>query len=222
MPPLCAPRSFRLRSALVLLLGLLLVLGSPAAVVRGAGTTPHTHLNGPPAGGSGALPAYPLNHTLDTAVTAVGTPPQNSGFEAAGSAVGTPHTNDDFAAASTSVGTPPQNSDFETGDLAGWTTTGAVTVQSDHTHYAKLPAAGGTLTSAAFGGDASTQALSVDVGYLTTSGYSWVKIAALTGPTYATSTALGDFYCSSCGTWATITLDATPYLVKSIKLQFSA
>jgi len=223
VPPFAAPRSFRLRGALVLLLGLLLVVGSPAArPVRGASAAPHTHLNGPPAGGSGALPAYPLNHTLDTSVSAVGTPPQNSGFEAAGAAGGTPPRNDDVATASTSVGTPPQNRDFESGDLSGWTTTGAVTVQSDHSHYAKLGSAGGTLTSAAFSVDPSAQALSVDVGYLTTSGYSWVKISALTGPTYATSTALGDFSCSSCGSWATVTLDATPSLGQAITLQFSA
>jgi YD repeat-containing protein len=69
--------------------------------------------------------------------------------------------------------------------------------------------------------DSSTQALSVDVGYLTTNGYSWVKVFALTGPTYATSTALGDYSCSGCGTWTTITLDPTAYLGQSIKLQFS-
>jgi len=191
MSPFHGPHSRRVAAALALLCGLLLVVGSPAVVVvRGAGTRPHSRLNGPPSSGSGALPAHPLNHTLDTAPSAVGTPPQNSGFE--------------------------------TGDLSGWTTTGAVTVQSDHTHYAKLGSAGGTLTSAAFSVDPSAQALSVDVGYLTTSGYSWVKISALTGPTYATSTALGDFSCSSCGSWATVTLDATPSLGQAITLQFSA
>jgi len=207
----------------LIVLGLLLVVGSPAArPVRGASAAPHTRLNGPPAGGSGALPAYPLNHTLDTSVSAVGTPPQNSGFEAAGAAGGTPPSNDDFSTASTSVGTPPQNRDFESGDLSGWTTTGAVTVQSDHSHYAKLGSAGGTLTSAAFTVDSTAQALSVDVGYLTANSYSWVKIYALTGASYGTSTFLGDYYCSSCGTWATITLDATPSLGQAITLQVSA
>ncbi len=43
-----------------------------------------------------------------------------------------------------------------------------------------------------------------------------------TGPSYATSTALGDFSCSSCGSWATVTRDATPYLGQAITLECSA
>jgi hypothetical protein len=211
----------RLASSLIML-GLLLVIGSPAArPVLSAGTAHQARLNGPPAQGSGALAAYPLNHTLDTTVTAVGTPPQNSDFEAQGQNVGTPPPNSDFAAAATTAGTPPQNADFESGDLSGWTTSGTVTIASDHSHYARLASSGGTLTSAAFTVDPSSQALSVDVGYLTTTNYSWVTIYALSGPTYGTSTALGDFSCYQCGTWTTITLDPTPYLGQSVKLQFS-
>jgi len=152
--------------------------------VLAAGASHQVRLNGPPAQGSGALAAYPLNHTLDTTVTAVGTPPQNSDFEAQGSTVGTPPANHDFATAPTTAGTPPTNSDFETGDLSGWTTTGTVTVQSDHTHYAKLGSAGGTLISSPFTVDQSAQAFSIDVGYLSTSTYSWVTIYALTGANY--------------------------------------
>src|SRR5579885_1318312 len=99
-----------LPTQLLLLLSVLLIAGGPAArPVLSAGTSHQARLNGPPAQGSGALPAYPLNHTLDTAVTAVGTPPQNSDFEAQGQAVGTPPANSDFATAPTTAGTPPQN-----------------------------------------------------------------------------------------------------------------
>ncbi|HZQ37406.1 MAG TPA: hypothetical protein VFD32_15855, partial [Dehalococcoidia bacterium] len=65
------PRPARLRG--LILLGLLLVVGSPAGrPVLAAGASHQVRLNGPPAQGSGALAAYPLNHTLDTTVTAVG------------------------------------------------------------------------------------------------------------------------------------------------------
>jgi len=218
--PSAAPRSFRLLLALAALLGLLLVAGSPSArTVLSVGTAPHSRLNGPPASGSGALPAYPLNHTLDTAVSTVGTPPANSDFESASQSVGTPPQNSDFAAAPTTAGTPPANHDFESGDLSGWTTSGTVTIASDHSHYARLASAGGTLTSAPFTVDSSAQVFGIDVGYLSSSGYAWVTVNALTGPSYSTSTALGDELCNQCGTWATVALPAAAFAGQTIELQ---
>ncbi|HXK36832.1 MAG TPA: DUF6531 domain-containing protein, partial [Candidatus Paceibacterota bacterium] len=170
---------------------------------------------------SGAESAYPLNHTFDADVQLVGTPPANYEFEAAGYTVGDPPTNHDLEAPAQDAGTPPTNHDFEAGSFTGWTTSGTTSIQSDgsHGYYAKL-GSGGTIISSPFTVDSTAQSFVFDVGYLSTTSYSWVKVYALTGPDYGTSTLLADFYCFKCGYWASKAIDASPYLGQSIKLKF--
>jgi RHS repeat-associated protein len=173
----------------------------------------------PPA--SLADPAYPLNHTFDADVLAVGAPPANSDFETASYTVGTPPANHNLESAAQDAGTPPTNHDFEAGSFSGWTTSGTTSIQSDtpHGYYAKLQASG-TIISSAFTVDSTAQSLAFDVGYLSTSGYSWVKVYALTGPTYSTETLLKDVYCNNCGYWSRYAINASSYLGQSIKLKF--
>lgn len=123
-----------------------------------------------------ADPAYPLNHTFDADVLAVGTPPANSDFEAAAYTVGTPPANHNLEAAAQDAGTPPTNHDFEAGSFTGWTTSGTTSIQSDtpHGYYAKLQASG-TIISSTFTVDSTAQSFAFDMGYLSTSGYSWVN-----------------------------------------------
>jgi RHS repeat-associated protein len=170
---------------------------------------------------SGADPAYPLNHTFDADIQPVGTPPANADFESASYPVGDPPGNHDLEDPAQDAGTPPTNHDFETGDFTGWTTSGTTSIQSDgqHGYYAKLQSSG-TIISSAFTVDSSAQSFAFDVGYLSTSGYSWVKVYALTGPTYGTSTLLADLYCNSCGYWLRHAINASQYLGQSIKLKF--
>jgi len=170
---------------------------------------------------SGADPAYPLNHTFDSDVLPVGTPPANADFESSAYQVGSPPTNYDLQSAAEDTGTPPTNHDFETGDFTGWTRSGTTSMQSDGTHgyWAKLQASG-TIITDAFTVDSSATGFAFDMGYLSTSGYSWVKVYALTGPTYSTSTLIGDVYCNNCGYWTRYSINASAYLGQSIKLKF--
>src|SRR5437867_6261312 len=167
-----------------------------------------------------ADPAYPLNHTFDADVLSVGSPPANSDFETAAYTVGTNATNYDLQSAAQDAGVPT-NHDFETGSFSGWTTSGTTSIQSDtpHGYYAKLQASG-TIISSAFTVDSTAQSFAFDVGYLSTSGYSWVKVYALTGPTYSTETLLKDVYCNNCGYWSRYAINASSYLGQSIKLKF--
>lgn len=83
---------------------------------------------------SGALPPYPVNHTLNPAYTYFGdTLPTNGDLSIPGYNVGTPPANYDFSAAPYAVGTPPTNYDFATGDFSDWTTSGTTAIQSDAT-----------------------------------------------------------------------------------------
>jgi len=168
-----------------------------------------------------ADPAYPLNHTFDADVLAVGTPPANSDFEAASYNVGTPPANHNLESAAQDAGTPPTNHDFETGSFTGWTTSGTTSIQSDtpHGYYAKL-GNNGTIITSAFTVDGTAQSFAFDVGYLSTSGYSWVKVYALPGPNYDTPVLLKDIYCNNCGYWVRYALNASSYVGQSIKLKF--
>ena len=79
-------------SAVAGVVGLLLLVSPPAAV------------RGDPVA-SNADPAYPLNHTFDADVLAVGSAPANSDFEAAAYTVGTNATNYDLQSPSRSEDT---------------------------------------------------------------------------------------------------------------------
>jgi RHS repeat-associated protein len=165
--------------------------------------------------------AYPLNHTFDAAGQPIGSPPPNSDFETPGYAIGSPPSNYDLEAPAVDAGTPPTNHDFETGDFTGWTTSGTTSIESDaeHGYYAKLGSSG-TIISSPFTVDSTAQNFAFDIGYLSTSGYSWVKVYALSGPDYGTQTLLANLYCSSCGYWERSYADASQYLGQSIKLKF--
>jgi len=185
-----------------------LLLATPPAVTRGDPVA------------SNADPGYPLNHTFDADVLSVGSPPANSDYEAAAYTVGTNAANHDLQSAAQDAGVPT-NHDFETGSFSGWTTSGTTSIQSDtpHGYYAKLQTSG-TIVSSAFTVDSTAQSFAFDVGYLSTSGYSWVKVYALTGPTYSTETLLKDVFCNNCGYWSRYAINASSYLGQSIKLKF--
>ncbi|HEY3212385.1 MAG TPA: RHS repeat-associated core domain-containing protein [Actinomycetota bacterium] len=170
---------------------------------------------------SGADPLYPLNHTVDGKTESVGTPPANSGFEQAGGLVGTPPVNHDLQTAPVDSVTVP-NGDFETGTFANWTLTGSPTISSDQTrgYWASL-GSGHVITSSAIAVPSSAQALTYQVGYLTTNNYSWVKVYVVSGADFATSTLVKDDYCFRCGYWSTNTLDLGAYRGQTIKLKFS-
>jgi RHS repeat-associated protein len=170
---------------------------------------------------SGAKPAYPLNHLLDANPQVVGTPPQNHNFEAAAIPVGTPPTNHDFSAAAYEVGTPPTNATFETGTLSGWTTAGTVNIQSNATqgYFGRLQS-GGILTSDAFTVDATAQEVAFEVGYLSTTNYSWFELYVLSGAGYATETKIAEDNCNNCGYWVTYGANVAAYAGQSIKLKF--
>lgn len=138
---------------------------------------------------SGAANAYPLNETFDADPQPVGTPPANSSFESPVQNVGTPPTNSDFSAAPTVAGTPETSYNFAAGNFSGWSITGAPIISTDPTHgnYAKLSTStGDAVTSSPFTVDPSTQALSLDVDYITLGNYSGVHVYILTGAGYGT------------------------------------
>jgi YD repeat-containing protein len=170
---------------------------------------------------SGADPIYPLNHTIDGKTESVGTPPANSGFEQAGGPVGTPPPNYDLQTAPVDSVTVP-NGNFETGTFANWTLTGSPTISSDqpHGYWANL-GSGHAITSSAIAVPSSAQAITYQVGYLTTTNYSWVKVYVLSGPTFGTSTLVKDDSCFACGTWATTTIDLGTFRGQTIKLKFA-
>jgi RHS repeat-associated protein len=170
---------------------------------------------------SGADPIYPLNHTIDGKTESVGTPPANSGFEQAGGPVGTPPPNYDLQTAPIDSVTVP-NGGFETGTFANWTLTGSPTIQSDQTRgYWGSLGSGHAITSSAIAVPSSAQALTYQVGHLTTNNYSWVKVYVLNGTNFGTSTLVRDDYCFACGNWSNTTLDLAAYRGQTIKLKFS-
>ncbi len=171
---------------------------------------------------SGAEPPYPLNHTLDPSIQAVGTPPLGNSLETDPFTVGTPPTNNGLTEPSTQVGTPPGNSDFESGGLTPWTTNGTVTVQtaSGQGNFARFDSSGASVTSDAFTVDAAAQHLVFDVGFLSTSGNSWVRTYVLSGTDFGTSTEVGSYQCGSCGTWVTKYVDVSAYRGQSVKVRF--
>jgi RHS repeat-associated protein len=199
------------------------VAATPATLTRARQAVPPRmeRLNPAPTP-SGAEAAYPLNHVLDGESTTTGTPPANFDFEAASTSTGTPPANANLSAAASDAGTPPANHTFEsTPDFTGWTVSGTVSIQTDvpHGRYAKLGASG-SITSSAFTVDSAAQAFVFDVGYLTTAGYAWVKVYALTGMDYSTSTLLADLSCSACNAWDVASVNAVPYRGQSVKLKF--
>ena len=170
---------------------------------------------------SGANPPYPLNQTFDGERQALAAA-ANAGFEAAPWSVGAPPANSDLSAAAADAGAPV-NFDFASGDLVGWTTSGAVSAASDPTQgtYAAL-GANGVVVTAAFTVAADAQAFTLDYAPLAASGYNQATVSILTGATYATSTTLAAFSCNPCAAaWETTYFDATPYLGQSVKLKVS-
>jgi hypothetical protein len=170
---------------------------------------------------SDADPLYPLNHTIDGKTESVGTPPANSGFEQAGGPVGTPPVNYDLQTAPIDSVTVP-NGNFETGTFANWTLTGSPTISSDQTrgYWARLDG-GHAITSSAIAVPSTAQALTYQVGYLTTNNYSWVRVYVLSGPTFGTSTLVRDDSCFACGSWSATTVDLAAYRGQTIKIRFS-
>jgi RHS repeat-associated protein len=170
---------------------------------------------------SGAYPPYPLNHTLDGVVTPMGST-SNADFEAAPYQVGSPPSNSDLEAAPLDVATVP-NGDFETGDFSSWTVAGAPSIQTDgtHPHWAKLYHSGDALTSSAITVPSSAHALVYDIGYLTTSNYSWVDVYILYGTGFGSSVLAKRDSCSSCGYWSTSYIDLSAYRGQAIKVKFS-
>lgn len=171
---------------------------------------------------SGAEPPYPLNHTIDSSPSSVGTPPTGADFETAPYQVGAPPTNSDLSAAASTIGSQPTNADFETATLSPWTTSGTVTLQSGSGpgYHARFDTSGASVTTDAFTVDSSAQHLVYDIGFLSTSGTSWVRVNVLSGASYATVTQVGSHQCTSCGTWQTMYVDVQAFRGQSIKVKF--
>ncbi|MBI5948569.1 MAG: RHS repeat protein [Chloroflexi bacterium] len=212
LPPTVSSRGLRR----LLVASLLLVVALVPAVERAVDTRPARAE--PTASGAEAL--YPPNHTFDADVQEMGTPPSNHDFETGGYGVGTPPSNHDLQQGATDEGAPA-NYDFAAG-LGSWTTTGTVTLQSDANqgNYARFDASGAMITSDAFTVGATAQVLSYDIGFLSTTGSSWVRVKVLSGPTYSTVTEVGSYSCNSCGYWQTQYANVSSWLGQSIKLRF--
>lgn len=152
--------------------------------------------------------------------TAVDIP--NEGFETPSQDVGTPIPNRDFESAPARVVSLPNN-DFEMGNLDGWTVAGSPTLENDATRgrWAKFSASGQSLTTQAFTVPQSAQAVSYDIGYLTTSGWSGLYVHVLSGATFGTSTQIAYDWCSGCNKWARSSADLQAYRGQTIKLRFS-
>ena len=166
-------------------------------------------------------PALSRNHVLDGLQADLGTPPSNHSFESAPTTTGTPASNHDLETSPTAVGTQATNHDFETGDFTGWTTSGTTTIETNANQgdYAKLTGTGAEIVSSAFTVDSATQAFTVEVGWLTNPGYSWIQIYVLSGTGYTTETTIADTYCNNCGTWETLSFDASSWIGQSVKLK---
>ncbi len=171
---------------------------------------------------SGAEPPYPLNHTLDSSIQSVGDPPLESGLETDPFTVGTPPTNHDLSSPAAQVGAPPTNSDFETGAVTPWTTTGTVTIQTGagQGNFARFDSSGASVTSDAFTVDSSAQHLVYDIGFLSTTGNTWVRAYVLSGASYGTSTQVGSYQCNSCNYWQTMYVDIRAFQGQSVKVKF--
>jgi hypothetical protein len=167
---------------------------------------------------SGAYAPFPDNHSFDATNTSLGSLTTNADFEAASAGAGTVPENYDFEAPIADAGIPPPNGDFENGDLSGWGIAGSVSLQSDpaHGYWAKISSSG-SLTSPPISVDPSAQVVSFDLNYINAS---FAEVYILSGTNYATSTHIGTWYCSSsCGYWATVTIDIHQYAGQSIKLK---
>ncbi len=190
------------------------------AVPRGSflpGLTPEAKADPPTL--SDAEPAYPLNHTFDGKTEALASA-SNADFEAASEEVGTPRENFDLEDDPVTQDTP-SNADFETGTFSGWTITSDPSIQTDNgDDWAKLGSSD-TLTSSALDIDSDAQAIVYNVNYVTTSSYSWVRVYALSGTGFSTSTLLKDDSCYQCGYWSTSYVDVSAYQDQQIKLKFS-
>ncbi len=169
---------------------------------------------------SGAEPAYPLNHTIDGQIEAVGTPPPNADFEDPSEALGTPPENADLEDDPVSLASP-DNNDFETGTFSSWTVTSDPTIQTTTgDDWAKLGPSD-TVTSTAVTVPSDAQAIAYNVNYVTTSGASAVKVYAMSGASFTTSTELLTDTCSSCGYWDRSYADVSAFQGQQIKIKFS-
>ncbi|MEZ4869236.1 MAG: polymorphic toxin-type HINT domain-containing protein [Caldilineaceae bacterium] len=168
---------------------------------------------------SGAKPAYPPNHILDTDEHAVGVPPANYDLESAGYGIGTPPANYDFSVPGYEVGPLPNNPSFETGNFTGWSISGNVTLQSDANsgqHWARLSGPG-ELISDPIVIPANVQQVVFDLNHL--GGTSSVEVHVLSGLTYAVETNIMKVVCPSCDVWGSVASNVTPYQGQSIKLK---
>jgi subtilisin family serine protease len=127
--------------------------------------------------------------------------------------------NGGFETLSYLTGAPPVNHDFESGNLAGWTVSGSVTVQNNGPFGAFASMShGNTITSSPFDVPPNAQTLSVDAVYLGSTGC--LTIYVLSGPTYATSTKMN----SNCGStgWFRRTINVTQWSGQSIRLKLES
>ena len=170
---------------------------------------------------SDADPAYPPNHVFDGKTEPRGQV-SNADFDAASFDVpATPPANHDLQAVPITQAAFP-NGNFSTGTFASWTTAGTPTIRTsaDRRPWAELDARRDVITTSALTIPADAQSLSYDIGYLTTSSTSWVRVYVLSGANYATSTLIKEDSCSSCGYWSTTYLDIRAYRSQSIKVKF--
>ena len=168
---------------------------------------------------SGSEPAYPLNHTIDGEVEAVGDPLPNASFEDPSEVVGSPPENADLEDDPVTLVTP-DNHDLETGTFSGWTITSDPTIQTTSgDDWAQL-GDGDAMTSSALTVPSDAQAVAYNVNYTTTAATA-VRVYALSGTGFSTSTQLLLDTCTGCGYWDRSYADITAFAGQQIKLHFS-
>lgn len=189
-----------------------------------ANSVPVASMSTPSVPLSGANAAIPSNPGLLGGEEFLSPTPNNFDFSQSSVPVGAPPNNFDFALAPPVSSTEPTNHNFETGDLSGWVTVGSPTTVADPSGGTAglLLNSADRLVSSELVVAGSSADLTFDVGYVQTSGYSYLFVYALSGPTFSTVTQLGYASCFSCGTWEQKTFSLSNFADQSIKLEFRA
>ncbi len=124
--------------------------------------------------------------------------------------------NGDFESAGYDTGTPPPNYDFESGTLAPWTPSGAVSVQQGGPSgsYARLPNVA-FIVSAPFVVAPDAQTFTVDVGFFAPN--SCIGVEILAGPNFPMVAQLP----ADCGTsaWHTKSVNVTQWAGQTIEVR---
>jgi YD repeat-containing protein len=195
------PRALH-RLSLPLAVFLMLVLPAAPAVHGSSSHRVVARANGAPSSPSGANSAYPLNHTLDSTITSLGTPPTNNGFEQAASA----------------VGTPPTNSGFSSGDFSGWTTSGTTSIGSDAGNSYATLGSSGAIISSPFSVDAHASSISLRAKYPSGIFAGQFNLYVLSGSGYGTSTTLASNVLTTT-TWQTFRYDVSAFAGQTVELK---